>query len=86
VIGFTKACARELGRNNINVNAVAPGLIETDLVKEAPEKVREMALAEIVLERLGKPEEVAHVVTFLCTEKARHITGQVIQVDGGQYL
>jgi 3-oxoacyl-[acyl-carrier protein] reductase len=86
VIGFTKSCARELGRNNINVNAVAPGLIETDLVKEAPEKVREMALAEIVLERLGLPEEVAYVVTFLCTEKARHITGQVIQVDGGQYL
>lgn len=86
VIGFTKACARELGRNSINVNSVAPGLIETEMVKEAPEKVREMALAEIVLERLGTPEEVAYVVTFLCTEKARHITGQVIQVDGGQYL
>jgi 3-oxoacyl-[acyl-carrier protein] reductase len=86
VIGFTKACARELGRSSVNVNAVAPGLIETEMVKEAPEKVREMALAEIVLDRLGLPEEVAHVVTFLCTEKARHITGQVIQVDGGQYI
>ena len=86
VIGFTKACARELGRSSVNVNAVAPGLIETEMVKEAPEKVREMALAEIVLGRLGLPEEVAHVVTFLCTEKARHITGQVIQVDGGQYI
>jgi 3-oxoacyl-[acyl-carrier protein] reductase len=86
VIGFTKSCARELGRTNINVNAVAPGLIETEMVKEAPEKVREMALAEIVLGRLGLPEEVAYVVTFLCTEKARHITGQVIQVDGGQYI
>jgi 3-oxoacyl-[acyl-carrier protein] reductase len=86
VIGFTKACARELGRTNINVNAVAPGLIKTEMVKEAPEKVREMALAEIVLGRLGLPEEVAYVVTFLCTEKARHITGQVIQVDGGQYI
>jgi 3-oxoacyl-[acyl-carrier protein] reductase len=86
VIGFTKACARELGRSNVNVNAVAPGLIETEMVKEAPEKVREMALAEIVLGRLGLPEEVAYVVTFLCTEKARHITGQVIQVDGGQYI
>jgi 3-oxoacyl-[acyl-carrier protein] reductase len=86
VIGFTKACARELGRYSVNVNAVAPGLIETELVKEAPEKVREMALAEIVLGRLGLPEEVANVVTFLCTEKARHITGQVIQVDGGQYI
>jgi len=86
VIGFTKACARELGRSNVNVNAVAPGLIETEMVKAAPESVREMALAEIVLGRLGLPEEVAHVVTFLCTEKARHITGQVIQVDGGQYI
>jgi 3-oxoacyl-[acyl-carrier protein] reductase len=86
VIGFTKTCARELGRKSINVNTVAPGLIETEMVKEAPEKVREMALAEIVLDRLGLPEEVAYVVTFLCTEKARHITGQVIQVDGGQYI
>jgi 3-oxoacyl-[acyl-carrier protein] reductase len=86
VIGFSKACARELGRSNVNVNAVAPGLIETEMVKGAPESVREMALAEIVLGRLGLPEEVAHVVTFLCTEKARHITGQVIQVDGGQYI
>jgi 3-oxoacyl-[acyl-carrier protein] reductase len=86
VIGFTKACARELGRFSVNVNAIAPGLIETEMVKEAPEKVREMALAEIVLGRLGLPEEVAYVVTFLCTEKARHITGQVIQVDGGQYI
>ncbi|MGD1995240.1 MAG: beta-ketoacyl-ACP reductase [Anaerolineae bacterium] len=86
VIGFTKACARELGRYNINVNAVAPGLIETEMVQAAPEKVRERALAEIVLGRLGTPEEVAWVVTFLCTEKARHITGQVIQVDGGQYI
>jgi 3-oxoacyl-[acyl-carrier protein] reductase len=86
VIGFTKACARELGRYSVNVNAVAPGLIETEMVKEAPENVREMALAEIVLGRLGLPQEVAYVVTFLCTEKARHITGQVIQVDGGQYI
>ena len=86
VIGFTKACALELGRYSVNVNSVAPGLIETEMVREAPEKVREMALAEIVLGRLGLPEEVAHVVTFLCTEKARHITGQVIQVDGGQYI
>jgi 3-oxoacyl-[acyl-carrier protein] reductase len=86
VIGFTKACARDLGRYSINVNAVAPGLIETEMVKEAPENVRETAMAEIVLGRLGLPDEVAYVVTFLCTEKARHITGQVIQVDGGQYI
>jgi 3-oxoacyl-[acyl-carrier protein] reductase len=86
VNALTKTVARELGRYNVNVNAVAPGLIETDMVKQAPEKVREMALAEIVLGRLGQPEEVAWVVTFLCSDKARHITGEIITVDGGQYL
>lgn len=86
VIALTKTVARELGRYNVNVNAVAPGLIETLMVKQAPEQVREMALAEIVLGRLGTPEEVAWVITFLCSERARHISGQVIQVDGGQYM
>ena len=86
VIALTKTVARELGRSNVNVNAVAPGLIETPMVKEAPENVREIALSEILLGRLGKPEEVASVVTFLCSEGARHITGQVVSVDGGQYL
>lgn len=86
IIGFTKALARELGRSSVNVNAVAPGLIETDMMKDAPEKVREAALAEIVLGRLGQPGDVASVVSFLCSEAARHITGQVIQVDGGQYI
>jgi len=86
VIALTKTVARELGRSNVNVNAVAPGLIETPMVKQAPEQVREMALAEIVLGRLGTPEEVAWVVTYLCSERARHITGEVIKVDGGQYM
>jgi 3-oxoacyl-[acyl-carrier protein] reductase len=86
IIGLTKALARELGRANINVNAVAPGLIETDMMKDAPETVIDAALAEIVLGRLGQPEEVATVVAFLCSDGARHITGEVVRVDGGQYI
>ncbi len=86
VIALTKTVARELGRYSVNVNAIAPGLIATDMVVAAPEKVRDMALAEILLGRLGEPEEVAWVVTFLCSERARHITGECITVDGGQYL
>ena len=86
IVGLTKAVARELGKFSVNVNAVAPGLIETDMMKEAPQDVKDKALAEIVLGRLGAPEEVAHVVAFLCSDYARHITGEVIKVDGGQYI
>ncbi|HET7011363.1 MAG TPA: 3-oxoacyl-ACP reductase family protein [Anaerolineales bacterium] len=85
-IALTKTVARELGKFGVNVNAVAPGLIETSMVQQAPQQVRDLALAEILLGRLGQPEEVAWVVTFLCTDRARHITGEVISVDGGQYL
>ena len=86
IIGLTKTVARELARSNVNCNAIAPGLIETEMMKQAPEDVKQKALAEIVLGRMGAPEEVATVVTFLCSEKARHITGEVIKVDGGQYI
>ncbi|HLB49001.1 MAG TPA: 3-oxoacyl-ACP reductase family protein [Anaerolineales bacterium] len=86
IVGLTKSVARELGKFNVNVNAVAPGLIETDMMKDAPQDVKDKALAEIVLGRLGAPEEVAHVVAFLCSDMARHITGEVIKVDGGQYI
>jgi 3-oxoacyl-[acyl-carrier protein] reductase len=88
IIGFTKALARELGAFGVNVNAVAPGLIETAMLKEAEarDKIVEMALVEIVLKRLGQPEDLANVVAFLASDKARHITGEVIKVDGGQYI
>ncbi|MBI4646262.1 MAG: 3-oxoacyl-ACP reductase FabG [Bacteroidia bacterium] len=86
IIGLTKAVARELGKYSINVNAVAPGLIETDMMKNADASVREAAMADIVLGRIGQPEEVANVVAFLSSELARHITGEVVKVDGGQYI
>ena len=86
IIGMTKTVARELGKYGINVNSVAPGLIETEMIKNAPENVRQMALDEIVLKRIGQPEEVANVIAFLCTDLARHVTGEVIKVDGGQYI
>ncbi len=86
IIGLTKTVAKELGKYGINVNALAPGLIETDMIKEAPENVRNQAIEEITLKRIGLPEEVAEVAAFLCSEKARHVTGEVIKVDGGQYI
>lgn len=86
IIGLTKTVARELGRSKVTVNAVAPGLIETDMMAEAPEAVKQKALAETVLERLGTPDDVANVVVFLASEGARHVTGEVIRVDGGQYI
>lgn len=86
IIGLTKTVAKELGKYGVNVNAVAPGLIETDMMKNAEESVKAQAIADIIIGRIGLPEEVANVVAFLCTELARHITGEVIKVDGGQYI
>jgi 3-oxoacyl-[acyl-carrier protein] reductase len=86
IIGLTKTVAKELGKYGINVNAVAPGLIETDMMKQATDEVRKMAIEEIVLKRIGMPEEVADVVAFMCSEMSRHITGEIIKVDGGQYI
>jgi 3-oxoacyl-[acyl-carrier protein] reductase len=86
IIGLTKSIARELGRSNVNVNAVAPGLIETDMIAAMPAEAKAQSLSETVLDRLGTPEEVASVVLFLCSDGARHVTGEVIKVDGGQYI
>jgi 3-oxoacyl-[acyl-carrier protein] reductase len=88
IIGFTKALAKELGAFGVNVNAVAPGLIETAMLKEseAKDKIIEMAMAESALKRVGQPEDLAHLVVFLASDRARHITGEVIKVDGGQYI
>jgi 3-oxoacyl-[acyl-carrier protein] reductase len=88
IIGYTKALAKELGAFEVTVNAVAPGLIETAMLKEseARDKIIDMAMGESALKRVGQPEDLAYMVTFLASDKARHITGEVIKVDGGQYI
>jgi NAD(P)-dependent dehydrogenase (short-subunit alcohol dehydrogenase family) len=87
LIGLTRSAAVELGPSNVNVNAVAPGYIRTTRLAEGvPAEVLDRARERTVLSRLGDPRDVAHVVVFLCSELARHITGAVIPVDGGHLL
>ena len=86
VIGLTKSVARELATKNICVNAVAPGFIETDMVKAMSESAIEAGVAYIPINRLGKPEDIAAMVGFLASDKAAYITGQVINVDGGMAI
>ena len=86
LIGLTKAAAVDLGSAGINVNAVAPGFVKTELLTQLPREILERAEHESVLGRVAEPEDVARVILFLCSEAARHITGQVIVVDGGLTL
>ncbi len=86
IIGFTKALAREVAPYNIRVNAIAPGFIETDMLKGFSEEYRERILKYIPLNRLGSSDEVAKVVRFLATDEARYITGQTIMMDGGMSM
>ena len=85
LIGFTKALAREVATRGVTVNAVAPGLIDTDMTRALSENVRAEWAEKVPLGRLGSPEDVAWTVAFLATEEASYITGQVIAVNGGMY-
>ena len=80
---MTKSLAKELAARNVTVNAVAPGYIETDMTAVLPEKVKEAALTQIPLKRMGKPEDIAETVAFLASDRASYITGQTLLVDGG---
>jgi 3-oxoacyl-[acyl-carrier protein] reductase len=86
LIGLTKSAARELSRWGILVNAVAPGLIETDMAAAIPQEAREALLAQIPLGRIGSGREVAEVVRFLAGDGAAYMTGQVLHVNGGLYM
>ena len=86
LIGLTKSNARELAKRNITVNAVAPGFIATAMTDALPEKAREELVAQIPLERLGAPEDIANAVLFLVAERSGYITGHVLSVNGGMYM
>jgi len=83
LLGLAKSAAKELGSRNVRVNAVAPGLIETAMTASMPDQARAHYLATIPLGRAGTPDDVSGVVTFLCSDAARYVTGQTIVVDGG---
>jgi len=86
LIGMARSAAKELGRSGVTVNVVEPGWIDTPMTLAVPAEHREAALAETLTGTLGTPEDIAAAVAFLCSEGARQVTGQVLRVDGGQYL
>ena len=86
LIGFTKTVAREFGSRGINVNAVAPGYIDTPMTQALPEKAKEELKRLIPMDRLGTPEDVAKAVFYLVTSASDYVTGQVLQVNGGLYM
>lgn len=86
LIGLTKSVAKEMARSGVTVNAVAPGFIETSMTDQLPDKKKKEILQSIPLGYFGQSEDVAKMVVFLCTDDARYITGQVINVDGGMVM
>jgi NAD(P)-dependent dehydrogenase (short-subunit alcohol dehydrogenase family) len=86
LIGLGRTAARELGKFGIRVNLIAPGLIRTAMTEELSEEVIEAAIGEAALGRVGEPEDVARAALFLATPLSRHVTGQVLRVDGGQLI
>lgn len=85
LIGFTKSLAKEIGRNGIRVNAVAPGFVETDMISNIPKEIKNDYLSHIPLGRFAKPHEIADIVCFLVSDKSSYVNGQIIVADGGYY-
>ena len=83
IIGMTKSVAKEVGKRNITVNAIAPGYIQTEMTAVLSDEVKSSIAKDIPLNRLGETKDIAETAAFLASDKASYITGQVIQVDGG---
>jgi 3-oxoacyl-[acyl-carrier protein] reductase len=86
VISVTKTLAKELARNNINVNAVSPGFIDTPMTEEVPDKVKDYLIKQIPLGRPGTPSDIANAVAFLASDLSSYITGQILACNGGMYV
>ena len=86
MITLSKTAAREFGRKGVTVNAVAPGMVMTEMAKQLPQQYLDKALEETVMNELALPEDIANAVLFLLSDQARMITGEVIRVDAGQYI
>ena len=86
ILGFSKSLAREIGSRGITVNTVAPGFIDTDMTRELPQEQREALIAQIPLNKLGDPQDIANAVAFLASPEAAYITGETINVNGGMYM
>ncbi len=86
LIGLTKTAARELGPKGITVNAVAPGMVMTDMARALPEETLHTAFSELVLSDFPEPQDIGNAVLFLLSDAARHITGEILRVDSGQYI
>jgi 3-oxoacyl-[acyl-carrier protein] reductase len=83
LIGLTKSAAKELASRGVTVNAVAPGFIDTEMTKNLPEAARQAFITQVLLKRLGQPEDIASAVMYFASDEASYITGQVLAVDGG---
>jgi 3-oxoacyl-[acyl-carrier protein] reductase len=86
LIGFAKSVSKEMGARNITSNVIAPGYIETDMTSFLSEENKENIIEQLSIKRIGKPEDISNVVSFLSSEESEYITGQVISVDGGLYV